>query len=590
MSALDFHLERKPPDRVDPPRLRLSVGGSPVDAMNADDALETIVRRATSVVEGPPLEVVSVNLDHIHHFGLGGRWRGTLEDAEVRGQVEILYLIDGAPIARRASAVSGVDWPRLAGSDLIGPLLTRLQEESVRVGFVGGRPEIHAELARVLPVKYPRLKVAGMWSPTRSQVESEEESARLAVDIAAHGVDVLVVGLGKPRQEIFGYVYGELTGAKVLLAFGAVVDFLAGAVPRAPRWMADHSLEWAYRLAHEPRRLARRYLIDGPQAYAAMRHHPELRVAREPDTDVGSEAVDVAAVVVTHDNEEDIGGLLDDLPAAMGELSWRVVVKDNGSTDRTLDVVRRCPDVIIAPDTSDLSYSRGLNHALATAGDASSYLLLKADVRLAPGSVARLSERVSGPTVGAAVPLVLDSEGRPTPSLRFEPSFLRAVGDALLGDHFPDRPRWITEVDHDGESYRHAHPVDWAVGDCVLVRRGAMDSVGPWDEPFFSCSEGVDYLRRLQETGYTVWFEPGSVVSHGGHASGESPDVAALMAINRVRYASKHGGRRAAGTMHLAVTLAALAHIGDPVQRHTLATLLRADSWTQERQPEASTR
>ena len=197
----------------------------------------------------------------------------------------------------------------------------------------------------------------------------------------------------------------------------------------------------------------------------------------------------MAAVVVTHDNEEDIGRLLDDLPAAMGDLSWRVVVKDNGSTDRTLDVVRRCPEVIIAPDTSDLGYSRGLNHALATAGDASSYLVLKADVRLQAGSVVRLAERVSRPTVGAAVPLVLDAEGRPTPSLRFEPSFLRAVGDAVLGDHFPDRPRWITEVDHDVESYRHAHPVDWAVGDCVLVRRGAMDRVGPWDEPFFSCSE-----------------------------------------------------------------------------------------------------
>jgi exopolysaccharide biosynthesis WecB/TagA/CpsF family protein len=561
-----------------------------VDAMNADDALETIVRRATSVVEGPPMEVVSVNLDHIHHFGLGGRWRGTLEDAEARGQVEMLYLIDGAPIAKRASALSGVDWPRLAGSDLIGPLLARLQEESVRVGFMGGRSEIQAELARVLPVRYPRLQVVGMWSPTRQQVESEEESARLAVDIAAHDVDVLVVGLGKPRQEIFGYVYGELTGAKVLLAFGAVVDFLADAVPRAPRWMSDHSLEWAYRLAHEPRRLAHRYLVDGPPAYAAMRSKPELRLVPEPETDVCSEALDVAAVVVTHDNEEDIGRLLDDLPAAMGDLSWRVVVKDNGSADRTLDVVRRRPQVIIAPDTSDLGYSRGLNHALATAEEAASYLVLKADVRLQAGSVARLFERVNRPTVGAAVPLVLGAEGRPTPSLRFEPSFLRAVGDAVLGDHFPDRPRWSTEVDHDVASYRHAHPVDWAVGACVLLRRAALESVGPWDEQFLSCSEEVDYLRRVQQTGYTVWFEPGSVVSHRGQAAGRYPDLAAPMAVDRVRYALKHGGPRAAGAMHLVVTLAALSHIGDPAQRHTLATLLRSDSWTQDRQPVASTR
>ncbi len=87
-------------------------------------------------------------------------------------------------------------------------------------------------------------------------------------------MNVLVVCLGKPRQEHWIEQYGPLTGAQVLLAFGAVVDFLSGRIRRAPRWVADHGFEWAWRLGLEPRRLARRYLVRGPVEYLALRRTP----------------------------------------------------------------------------------------------------------------------------------------------------------------------------------------------------------------------------------------------------------------------------------------------------------------------------
>ena len=85
------------------------------------------------------------------------------------------------------------------------------------------------------------------------------------------GVDILVVGLGKPLQENWINRHGSQTGAQVLLAFGAVVDFLAGRIRRAPEPIVQAGAEWAWRLMLEPRRLGRRYLIDGPPALVRLR-------------------------------------------------------------------------------------------------------------------------------------------------------------------------------------------------------------------------------------------------------------------------------------------------------------------------------
>ena len=114
--------------------------------------------------------------------------------------------------------------------------------------------------------------------------------------------------------------YAALTGAGVLLAFGAAVDFLAGRVQRAPEWVSRRGLEWGYRLALEPRRLAGRYLLDGPPAYLKLRTGsctvpPDLPEAtswpapapRTPGRFTGPDGTaDAAVVVVTYNNAGDI--------------------------------------------------------------------------------------------------------------------------------------------------------------------------------------------------------------------------------------------------------------------------------------------
>jgi len=155
----------------------------------------------------------------------------------------------------------------LAGSDLIGPILDLAERDGIRVGFLGGSEETRITLLETLAGNRPSLKLAGVWSPSRAQITDPVASRKLAATVRNHDVQLLVVCLGKPRQELWIEANASATGADVLLAFGAVVDFLAGRVKRAPRWIVDAGMEWAWRLAIEPKRLARRYLVQGPPAY-----------------------------------------------------------------------------------------------------------------------------------------------------------------------------------------------------------------------------------------------------------------------------------------------------------------------------------
>lgn len=106
----------------------------------------------------------------------------------------------------------------------------------------------------------------------RAGIDERDSACRLAERVREADVDLLIVGLGKPRQELWIDRYGAASGARVLLAFGAAADFLSGTVKRAPKQFQDLGLEWLYRLGTEPRRLAHRYLVDGPSAWMTLRH------------------------------------------------------------------------------------------------------------------------------------------------------------------------------------------------------------------------------------------------------------------------------------------------------------------------------
>ncbi len=248
------------------PALRMRLGGAAVDLLRRDQLLAAV--EATLCSPAPPLFIASANLDHLHHFGQGSGRAGLFEQAQAGGRW--LVLLDGMPLVWAARRLTGRNWEQLAGSDLLPAMLTAATDLGAGVGFLGGSPATQQALSSVLRERLPGLRIAGGWSPPRHEVNDPQASQRLARRIREAGVDLLVVGLGKPRQELWLAEHGSATGARVALAFGAAMDFVAGTVRRAPPGWRRAGLEWFYRLAHEPLRLAPRYLLRGPPALAML--------------------------------------------------------------------------------------------------------------------------------------------------------------------------------------------------------------------------------------------------------------------------------------------------------------------------------
>lgn len=597
---------------------RVTLAGTAVDLMDAAEALR-IIEGHWRLEGATPLAVCSVNLDHIHHFGTGARWHGTGSHHAAPGSrpIEWLNLVDGAPIAARLERATGTAWPRLAGSDLIGPILERAQASGLRVGFFGGNETTHELLRQRLGLERPALRISGCWAPSAAELADPARSRELAAEIRAARTDVLVVCLGKPRQEVWIAEYGELTGAKTLLAFGAVVDFLAGRVERAPRWVADHGLEWAWRLTLEPKRLARRYIVQGPGALLAVRRSRVARIplaapsatavpmagsvrasgftaagATAPSSTAPSssgaaearfvgvdERPEVTAITVTYNSASHLDDFVGSLRREAAGTRLRLVVADNGSTDATRDLLTAHPDVTVVPTGANLGYAGGLNAALAAVGRTEAVLVLNPDLTVEPGAVRAMRDRMRRSGAGIVVPAIRESDGSLTKSLRREPTVRRAIGDALFGERVTRRGGAFSEIDWDDTSYRYPHRVDWATGAALLVRGDLARRLGPWDERFFLYSEETEYFRRARDAGETVWFAPEATVVHAQGGSGVRPEFTALMAVNRVRYAEATGGRAAVlGTRAVAVLHAGLRAY-QPAHRAALRTLLDRGSW-----------
>jgi len=174
-----------------------------------------------------------------------------------------LVTADGMPLVfgLRALGVRGAS--RVYGPALLGLVCRRAERAGLAVGFYGGRPEVLEELVRRTRARFPRLRIAFFASPPFRALDPEEERAAIEA-VEASGAQILFVGLGCPNQERWMARHREALSC-VLVGVGAAFDFLAGALPQAPAGLQRAGLEWLFRLACEPRRLWRRYLLGNPR-------------------------------------------------------------------------------------------------------------------------------------------------------------------------------------------------------------------------------------------------------------------------------------------------------------------------------------
>lgn len=171
-----------------------------------------------------------------------------------------LNLPDGMPLvwlARRRGLTELTD--RVYGPDLTLAVCDRGRGQGLRHYLYGASPEVVEAFAASLRERFPGIEIVGVESPPYRPLSAEEQAA-LVDRVAASGAQVLWVGLGTPKQDVFVDEFAARVGIP-LVAVGAAFDFLSGHKPMAPRWMQRAGLEWLYRLLREPRRLWRRYLI-----------------------------------------------------------------------------------------------------------------------------------------------------------------------------------------------------------------------------------------------------------------------------------------------------------------------------------------
>jgi N-acetylglucosaminyldiphosphoundecaprenol N-acetyl-beta-D-mannosaminyltransferase len=170
---------------------------------------------------------------------------------------------DGMPMVWMGKIHGHPEMRRVYGPDLMLEVCAWSENNPCRHFFFGGAPGVAELLAEKLKARFPKLDVAGTYTPPFRALNAAEE-AELREKIRAARVDILWVGLSTPKQEKFMAEYLPKLDATLMVGVGAAFDFLSGRVKQAPRWMQRSGLEWFYRLCSEPRRLAGRYFKNNP--------------------------------------------------------------------------------------------------------------------------------------------------------------------------------------------------------------------------------------------------------------------------------------------------------------------------------------
>lgn len=206
--------------------------------------------------------VVTPNVDHAvmfqHHEGL----RKSYQEAA-------MVVADGAPLIAVSKLLGKALPERVAGSDL-GPQVIAQASSQVTAGkgqplklfLLGAGPGVADRAAAKITQQFPGIEIVGTYCPPLGFEKDELENQRTVEAVNAAKPDLLLVGLGAPKQELWVHQHHQQLDAKVALCIGATIDFLAGEKKRSPEWMQQLGLEWAHRLLSEPRRLAGRYARD----------------------------------------------------------------------------------------------------------------------------------------------------------------------------------------------------------------------------------------------------------------------------------------------------------------------------------------
>ncbi|MGV3772897.1 MAG: WecB/TagA/CpsF family glycosyltransferase [Verrucomicrobiales bacterium] len=225
--------------------------GVPFDNVTTGQTIQLIEQMVSS---GQPHYLATANVDFLVQAMHDVELRRILFDAH-------LVLCDGTPLVW-ASKLLGNPLPeRVAGSDLVPLLMKVAAEKGYRPFFLGATEDSAKQAIANLTAKYPSLQMAGYYSPPFNKL-LEMDHEEITRRITEAKPDMLFVGFGCPKQEKWISMHYRSLGVPVSVGIGGTIDFLAGKLQRAPKWMQKTGTEWIFRLAQEPKRLFKRYCGD----------------------------------------------------------------------------------------------------------------------------------------------------------------------------------------------------------------------------------------------------------------------------------------------------------------------------------------
>ncbi len=173
-----------------------------------------------------------------------------------------MVLVDGQPLVWISKLHGKPLKAKISGSDLVPLLCEVASEKGYKIFILGGKKQVAERAKEKLESQLPQIRIVGTYAPPFGFENNESELKKINQMISEAQPDILIACFGCPKQEKWIYENIKKYDAKVSVCAGATVDFLAGNVKRAPRWMSEHGLEWFYRFIQEPQRLFKRYFVD----------------------------------------------------------------------------------------------------------------------------------------------------------------------------------------------------------------------------------------------------------------------------------------------------------------------------------------
>jgi N-acetylglucosaminyldiphosphoundecaprenol N-acetyl-beta-D-mannosaminyltransferase len=227
----------------------------PIDLGRPDELLRRITDWAGTRDGGPPRRVMYANAHVLNQSAENAALRGALESAD-------LVYCDGYGVRLAAKALERPVPHRMTGADWIWGLAALCEQTGESIYLLGSEPAVARQAAARLSETYPGLDVVGTHHGYFEPGTAHDD--RVVEDINARRPSIVLVGMGTPKQELWVQHNAERLDVDVLWTVGALFDVVSGKVPRAPSWLADNGLEWIFRLAIEPGRMWRRYLLGNP--------------------------------------------------------------------------------------------------------------------------------------------------------------------------------------------------------------------------------------------------------------------------------------------------------------------------------------